>query len=104
MEETKEIADKITAEFEEANTESEVIEIVDRYRNDPIRADIAASKGFQRMHSPSLRRDREHFLVGYKDLIEPNPRAMKRLLKAYGFRRGFDIQSRRRSDPDALVR
>jgi hypothetical protein len=29
---------------------------------------------------------------------------MKRLLNAYGFRRGFDIQSRRRSDPDALVR
>jgi hypothetical protein len=29
---------------------------------------------------------------------------MKRLLNAYGFRRGFDLQSGRRSDPDALVR
>ena len=29
---------------------------------------------------------------------------MKRLLNAYGFRRGFDIQSQGRSDPDALVR
>jgi tetratricopeptide (TPR) repeat protein len=104
MEETKEIADKIAAEFAEAETESEIVEIVDRYRHDPDRADIAATKGFQRMHSADLVREREHFLAGYAHLIEPNPRAMKRLLNAYGFRRGFDIQSRRRSDPDALVR
>jgi hypothetical protein len=56
------------------------------------------------MHSASLVSEREHFLAGYKDLIEPNPRAMKRLLNAYGFRRGFDIQSRKRSDADTLVR
>jgi tetratricopeptide (TPR) repeat protein len=103
-EESKEISDKIAAEFETATTESEVLEIVERYRDDPIRAGVAASKGFQRMQSPSLVREREHFLTAYSHLIEPNPRAMKRLLNAYGFRRGFDIQSRTRSDPDALVR
>jgi hypothetical protein len=104
MQETEEISNEVAAEFEKSNTESEVLQIVERYRGDPIRADIAASKGFQRMHSDSLVREREHFLAGYKRLIEPNPRAMKRLLNAYGFRRGFDIQSRRGSDPDALVR
>jgi tetratricopeptide (TPR) repeat protein len=104
IEETKEIADQLATEFQAVNTESQIIEIVERYRDDPVRADIAASKGFQRMHSASLVREREHFLAGYAHLIEPNPRAMKRLLNAYGFRRGFDIQSRRRSDPDALVR
>jgi hypothetical protein len=104
IEETKKINDEITAELEKANTEHEIVEIVDRYRDDRARADIAATKGFQRMHSIPLVREREHFLSRYVDLIEPNPRAMKRLLNAYGFRRGFDIQSRTRSDPDALVR
>jgi hypothetical protein len=78
--------------------------IEERHQNDPIRAGIAASKGFQRMQSPALLREREHFLSGYAHLVESNPRAMKRLLNAYGFRRGFEIQALRRSDPDALVR
>ena len=95
---------EIAAEFEMAGTESEVVEIVERYRDDPVRAEIAAAKGFQRMQSTPLVREREHFLAEYAHLIESNPRAMKRLLNAYGFRRGFDIQSRRGNDPDALVR
>jgi hypothetical protein len=102
-EETKEAVETIASEFEQAKTEAQVIEIVDRYRKDPLRA-IAAAKGFHRMHSADLVKEREHFLTRYAQLIEPNPRAMKRLLNAYGFRRGFDIQSPRRSDPDALVR
>ncbi|MGR3716326.1 MAG: hypothetical protein ACU0B1_06230 [Thermohalobaculum sp.] len=56
------------------------------------------------MQSKELVGEREHFLAKYADLLEANPRAMKRLLNAYGFRRGFDIQSPHRSDPDSLVR
>jgi hypothetical protein len=103
-EENEAIGVEIVAELEKANTESEIIGIVDRYRHDPIRADIAAAKGFQRMQAAPLVKEREHFLTAYAHLIEPNPRAMKRLLNAYGFRRGFDIQSQWKSDPDALVR
>jgi hypothetical protein len=99
-----EITEQLSKEFEAANSEAAIIEIVERYRGDPNRSAIAASKGFQRMHAASLVREREHFLSGYAHLIEANPRAMKRLLNAYGFRRGFDIQSPIRSDPDALVR
>ena len=65
---------------------------------------MAGARAFQRMQSKELVGEREHFLAGYADLLEANPRAMKRLLNAYGFRRGFDIQSPHRSDPDALVR
>jgi hypothetical protein len=82
----------------------EIIEIVERYRNDPDVAEAVAAKAFRQMQAASVQKEREHFLSTYAPLIEPNPRAMKRLLNAYGFRRGFDIQSRRRSDPDALVR
>ena len=70
----------------------------------PAHAAIAGARGFQRMQSKELVGEREHFLAGYADLLEANPRAMKRLLNAYGFRRGFDIQSPHRSDPDSLVR
>jgi hypothetical protein len=103
-EQIKGIEEEIAAEMEKAETEMAIVEIVERHQNDPIRAGIAASKGFQRMQSPALLREREHFLSGYAHLVESNPRAMKRLLNAYGFRRGFEIQALRRSDPDALVR
>lgn len=96
--------DRVTKEIEDAKTESKIIEIVDRYRDDPGVARIVAAKAFRQMQAAPIEKERRHFLNGYASLIEPNPRAMKRLLNAYGFRRGFDIQSRHRSDPDALVR
>ena len=95
---------EITERLESANTEQEIIEVVDQFRSDPSRAAIAGARAFQRMQSKDLTREREHFLGQYSHLLEPNPRAMKRLLNAYGFRRGFDIQSSHRSEPDALVR
>lgn len=104
LEENEAIIVQIEAELAAANTESAIIRIVENYRGDPVRAEIAAAKGFQRMQAAPIVREREHFLSRYANLIEPNPRAMKRLLNAYGFRRGFDIQSLRKSDPDALVR
>jgi hypothetical protein len=98
------LVDQATREIDSADTESKIIEIVERYRNDPNVAGIVAARAFRQMQAAPVQKEREHFLSAYAKLIEPNPRAMKRLLNAYGFRRGFDIQSRRRSDPDALVR
>jgi hypothetical protein len=102
--ETEAITAQIIAELESANTEAAINDVVDRYRGDPDRADIASAQAFKRLHAEPLVKAREHFLLQYRNLIEPNPRAMKRLLNAYGFRRGFDLQSGRRSHPDALVR
>jgi hypothetical protein len=101
---TEAITERIIAELESANTEAAIADVIDRYRGDPDRADIAAAQAFKRLHAARLVKAREHFLLRYRSLIEPNPRAMKRLLNAYGFLRGFDLQSGRRSDPDALVR
>jgi hypothetical protein len=96
--------DYVTQKIERAQTESEIIQIVDSYRFEAGVAQIVAAKAFRQMQASPLETERRHFLNEYARLIEPNPRAMKRLLNAYGFRRGFDIQSRYRSDPDALVR
>jgi hypothetical protein len=100
----KSVVDDAVREIEHAETESKIIEVVERYRDNPNVAEIIAARAFRQMQSAPLQKEREHFLSAYAALIEPNPRAMKRLLNAYGFRRGFDIQSRHRSDPDALVR
>jgi hypothetical protein len=70
--------------------------------------EFAKAEIFKQMQSPALRREQQHFLADYEGLVEKNPRAMKRLLNAYGFRRGFEIQSNifREGDGemDALVR
>lgn len=93
-----------THQLRTADTEAKVFEVVNRYRDDPGVAGVVGAQAFKQMQSAPLEQERQHFLSSYAHLIEPNPRAMKRLLNAYGFRRGFDIQSRRPSDPDALVR
>jgi hypothetical protein len=100
----RELVDEATRAIENAKTESRIIEIIDQYRKDPGVAQIVAAKAFRQMQAAPVEKERQHFLTKYAPLIEPNPRAMKRLLNAYGFRRGFDIQSRHRSEPDALVR
>jgi hypothetical protein len=100
----QQLVDEATRAIENAETESRIMEIIDQYRKDPGVAQIVAAKAFRQMQAAPVERERQHFLSKYAPLIEPNPRAMKRLLNAYGFRRGFDIQSRHRSEADALVR
>jgi hypothetical protein len=87
------LIDGATREIEGADTESKIIDVVERYRNDPNVAEVVAAKAFRQMQAAPVQKEREHFLSTYASLIEPNPRAMKRLLNACGFRRGFDIQS-----------
>jgi hypothetical protein len=77
--ETEAITAQIIAELEGANTEAAIGDVIDRYRSDPDRADIAAAQAFKRLHAAPLVKAREHFLMRYNNLIEPNPRAMKLL-------------------------
>ncbi len=102
----EDIEKTVDQELGQATTEVEVIEIVDKHsERGPQYAAIAGALAFKRMQSKELRAEqREHFLEGYSEHLDPNPRAMKRLLNAYGFRRGFGIQVRNRPDRDALMR
>lgn len=102
--EEQRIEEEIAEEVDNLDTEAEIISYVQSQRGDARRASIAGAQAFRRMQSAPLTREREHFLSRYAHLIEPNPRAMKRLLNAYGFRRGYDIQAVAPSDPDALAR
>jgi len=44
-----------------------------------------------------------HRLSIYTDIMEPNPRAVKRLINAYGFRYLYSLQGNLNIDPDDLV-
>lgn len=86
-------------------TEAEVIAKNDAFKGTPAEKAVYAAASLKVLHRPELARERQkHILLNYADHLEPNPRAMKRLLNAYGFRRGYDIQSAERSDQDALIR
>lgn len=88
-----------------AQTEAEVIAKNDAYQGTPAQKAVYSAKALEVLHRPNLARERQkHILLNYADYLEPNPRAMKRLLNAYGFRRGYDIQAAERSDQDALIR
>jgi len=90
---TPEKQKEIAAEFAALTKERDVISATKKYAKDPTLREFASAEGFKVMQSPALRHEQQHFLSEYKGLVEKNPRAMKRLLNAYGFRRGFEIQS-----------
>jgi hypothetical protein len=70
-------------------------EIEEALRRDPgaspqerlIRSEQAAV----RLASPELQRAQEHALGPFASLLEPTPRAMKRLVNAYGIQRGVQL-------------
>lgn len=71
---------------------------------DVVERRVAGGLAFSRLQDEDLRKQREHFLQGYSDIVEPNPRAMKRLLNAYGFKLGFEMMGGVSTSPDSLVR
>jgi hypothetical protein len=64
---TEAITAQKSAELENANTEAAIADVIDRHRGDPDRASIAAAQAFKRLHSASLTKAREHFLLRYRN-------------------------------------
>jgi hypothetical protein len=54
--------------------------------------------------SPDVLKETEHRLRAFADLLEPNPRAMKRLVNAYGMYQAAHVLERRTVSPEALAR
>ena len=99
------VASAAEEDLADVTTEAEVIAKNDAFTGSPAAKAVYAAAALKVLHRPKLAQERQkHILQNYADLLEPNPRAMKRLLNAYGFRRGYDIQAAERSDQDALIR
>jgi hypothetical protein len=54
--------------------------------------------------SPDVLKETEHRLRAFAGLLEPNPRAMKRLVNAYGMYQATHVLERRTVSPEALAR
>jgi hypothetical protein len=84
---------RIAAAFEETRTESEVLGRLDEYAAaSPAESRLARAAAVRRLSAPSLERQTEHTLLRFAPLLEPNPRAMKRFINAYGVERALQIR------------
>jgi hypothetical protein len=71
---------------------------------DPIAIQAARAEAAMRITSADASAKAEHRLKDYAKLLEPNPRAMKRLVNAYGMHQATLFLAGRSAGPDALAR
>ena len=71
---------------------------------DPSREYAMRAAAARRITSPEAQREAEHRLRDYARLLEPNPRAMKRLVNAYGLHQATHVLEGRTIAADALAR
>ncbi|HKV13261.1 MAG TPA: P-loop NTPase fold protein [Thermoanaerobaculia bacterium] len=77
--------------------------VIEEYQNDPVQQQGLRAVAAKRISTQTAERRRAHFLQDLAGLLEPNPRAMKRLINAYGIHQAVNFLEGRRVDPDALA-
>jgi hypothetical protein len=79
-------------DFAKLETEDRILDELDRRPgNTPEEKRAKREAAVRRLASPTLQRHIEHTLTPVAALLEPNPRAMKRLVNAYGVERAVQI-------------
>ena len=91
------------AELQETISEAEFSERIQQSRHDPLRQRAMRVAAAKRMLTPEVQRHTEHALQPYANLLEPNPRAMKRLVNAFGFQQAVNWLSERDVPQHPLV-
>jgi hypothetical protein len=72
---------------------------------DPVQEEGRRAVAAQRITTPEAQREtQKHLLEGFADLLEPNPRSMKRLVNAYGLHQATHFLEHRHVAPNALAR
>lgn len=79
------------ADLERLGSEEEILAMVERPRADVVYDRVLREEAVQRLAAPSLEQRTRHFLHQFAPLVEPNPRAMKRLVNAYGIVRSVAL-------------
>jgi hypothetical protein len=88
-----------------ATTDADILELVDeRGEDDPVLQSALRAEAVRRMAQPALVSSTEHALREYADLLDPNPRAMKRFVNAYGVERALRTIEGRKPDSNQLAR
>jgi hypothetical protein len=88
-----------------ATTDADILDLVDAQgADDPVLLSALRAEAVKLMAQPSTVSSTEHALRGYADLLDPNPRAMKRFVNAYGVERALRTIEGRRPDSSQLAR
>lgn len=74
---------------------AEFSERIDQARHDPAYQRALRIVAAKRMLTPEVQQHTEHVLTAYAHLLEPNPRAMKRLVNAFGLQQAVNWLSER---------
>jgi hypothetical protein len=82
---------EIAQDFEGAHSEPEVMQRLDRPGEGRLEQRLRREAAVRRLGAPELIRHTEHTLSRFAGLLEPNPRAMKRLVNTYGVERAVQI-------------
>lgn len=78
--------------------------MIEKAGNDPASKQAMREAAAIKITSPEARRETEHRLEPLVSLLEPNPRAMKLLVNAFGFRQAIQYLSGRPVSEGALAR
>jgi hypothetical protein len=82
---------EVRREFAQLQTEAAVFDRLRVPSNDPVRRQVARQVAVERLADARVEESTTHFLAPFAPLLEPNPRAMKRLLNAYAMHRDLAV-------------
>ena len=91
QEELEKVRADVKQKLQGLSKEQDILEFVRSSSNqdDPIKEQFAREEAAKRLAAPDVSLHTEHALSKFALLMEPNPRAMKRLVNAYGVQRAI---------------
>jgi hypothetical protein len=92
----------LAARLSASTSEDEVVALLGSASLD-VRAELA-SQAVEQLSEPGVAAETEHVLQGYADLLDPNPRSMKRFLLSYSMNRAVRTVEGSAVDRDPLAR
>lgn len=88
----------------DAVTQEQLQNIITDSVGDPVQEEAVRAAAAKQITSARAAKATEHRLQGYADLLEPNPRAMKRLVNAYGLYQASQFLEGKSAPIDPVVR
>jgi L-lysine 2,3-aminomutase len=93
MEEVKKAQKDAKQRLQQLKKEEDILAEIPRSTKNPIYEQAFREEAVIRLATPEVEEHTEHTLKDFAPLLEPNPRAMKRLVNAYSVQRDIVIRS-----------
>jgi hypothetical protein len=100
----KTLRDEARNALRRTRSEDEVLKELGRHTNDLVFQQVFIEEAMARLASPEIAEHTEHVLEDFGDLLESNPRAMKRFVNAYRVNRALDLAMNRSTASELLAR